>query len=318
MSRLLPCLALLAIAAPAAAQDAGIGANGIADAGDPAQDQDAGVGGNGIADADAHAHAEIGATALPAVAPEGRSAGAMLGAPTVPLGGAVRYTLTVRHPAGDRVQLPPRGTNPFAPFHARDLPRESSSTDGALVATTYVVELVALDPEARAVPAVPVSLLSADGKAYDLAAPAVAIEVTDPTVNEPLADLEPRGAKGADGRTNPVRPYVVEIRNWTLAWVLGITGAVLLAALAGALITRWVLRRRRAAAEAALPPPPPYPIARRRLAELRTPGAYERLGAKPYHVELTDTVKDCKRSRACRWAGSPRWRWGCSCPPATS
>ncbi|MBI5500894.1 MAG: hypothetical protein HY907_11680, partial [Deltaproteobacteria bacterium] len=210
----------------------------------------------------------------------------------MPLGGRATYTLTIRHPRGDRVQLPARGSDPFGPFEAVGTPAQGERDEGLVVASTYAFNVVALEPGSGGIPPLAVSLVSPDGKAYELAAPAVAVEVTDPTANEPLADLKMKGAKGADGRTDRVRPYVVYVRDWTLAWILGIAGGVLLVAGITALVTRAVLRRRRAALPSGPPPVPPYPAVRERLALLRVPGTYTRMGAKPFHVEVADAVKE--------------------------
>lgn len=229
---------------------------------------------------------------LPATALGGRSIAAVVEPTAVPLGGRVRYTVTVRHVPGDRVQLPPRDSNPFGPCRALGTPREGTRDEGTLVARTFVFDLVALEPTKDGIPPFPVSLVSPDGKLYEMAAPAVPLEVLDPTANEPLADVKPRGAKGADGRIDPVRPYVIHVRDWTLAWVFGIVlGALLVAALA-VLVTRWWMRRRQPAAPPGPPPVPPYPAARERLARLRLEGTYARMGAKPFHVEMAEAVRE--------------------------
>ena len=245
-----------------------------------------------FAQPDGSAGAVAPASEASSTAPGGRSTAAKLEPASVPLGGRAIYTLTVRHPRGDRVQLPPRGSSPFGPFESLGAPAQGEREEGLVVATTYAFDLVALEPGDAGIPPFSVSLVSPDGKAYELAAPAVPAEITDPTANEPLADLSMKGAKGADGRTDKVRPYVVYVRDWTLAWVLGIVGGVLLVAGATFLITRWVLRRRRAAAPSGPPPVPPYPAVRERLAQLRVPGAYARMGAKSFHVEVADAVKE--------------------------
>ena len=54
----------------------------------------------------------------------GRSAAAKVEPASVPLGGRATYTLTVRHPKGDRVQLPPRGSSPFGPFESLGTPAQ--------------------------------------------------------------------------------------------------------------------------------------------------------------------------------------------------
>jgi hypothetical protein len=228
----------------------------------------------------------------PATAPGGRSAAAALDPTRVPLGGRARYSLTVRHPPTDRVQLPPRGSNPFGGFTSLGAPIVGERNEGLVVATTYRFDLVALEPGDADIPPLAVSLVSSDGQAYALAAPAVPAEVVDPTANEPLADTKMRGAKGADGKVDPVRPYVVYVRDWTLAIILSVLGGILVVAAIAALITRWVLRRRRAALPSGPPPVPPYPAVRERLARLRIPGTYTRMGAKPFHVEEVEAVKE--------------------------
>jgi len=290
-------LAALATASPAARAQSDAGAAPA----DPDATADAAGDGPEAApdDRDAAAEADGGGTdgatsapSLPATALGGRSIAAAIDTARVPLGGRLRYTVTVRHAPGDRVQLPRRDTNPFGPCRAIGAPREGTRDEGTLVARTYVFELVALEPTKDGLPPFPVSLVAPDGKLYEIAAPAVPLEVLDPTANEPLADVQPRGAKGADGKVDPVRPYVVYVRDWTLAWVLGIAGGALLVALLAVLLTRWWMRRRRPAEPAGPPPVPPYPAARERLARLRLEGAYARMGAKAFHVEMAEAVRE--------------------------
>ncbi|MBN1770071.1 MAG: hypothetical protein JXB32_02325 [Deltaproteobacteria bacterium] len=286
----LATLALLATATAARAQTG-------ADAGPPAPSSadDAGPGASAAApEPPAHAPDTPAPdlAARPATALGGRSVAAVVDPATVTLGGTVRYTITIRHDPDDRVQLPPRGTNPFGPCRSLGMPREGKRDEGTVAATTYVFELVALEVTRDGLPPFPVSLISADGKAFELAVPPVALEVVDPTANEPLADVTLRGAKGADGKVDPVRPYMVHVRDWTLAWVLGIVGGALLVALLAVLGTRWWMRRRHPAQLAGPPPVPPYPAARERLERLRLEGAYARMGAKPFHVEMAEAVRE--------------------------
>jgi hypothetical protein len=226
----------------------------------------------------------------PSPDPGDRTAAAEITPDEVPLGGLLRYTLTVRHRPGDRVQLPPREADPFAPFRVRGEPTRSEQTGGST--TTLTFELLALDPEAREVPAFPLSIIDAAGGTFDVRADPVAVRIVDPAANEPLDGLEARGAKGADGRVDRVRPYSIQLRDWTLAWIAAIAAGVLLVALLAVLITRWVLRRRRAGEPAGPPPVPPYPTVRRRLARLRLPNAYADLGAEPFHVELAEALRE--------------------------
>jgi len=259
----------------------------------PAAAQDAGDA--GTAEAETHAAADAGdaaTTLAPPTAIGGRSAAAAIDPTRVPLGRRARYTLTIRHPKGDRVQLPPRGTNPFGPFQAVGVPTQGARDEGLVVADTYVFDLVALDLGTTRIPPLAVSLVSPEGRAYELAAPAVSVEVVDPSANEPLADVKMRGAKGADGKVNPVRPYAVYVRDWTLAIVLAIIGGLLVVALLAVLLTRLYMKRRRGVVPAGPPPVPPYPVARERLAHLRVPGAYARMGAKAFHVEVAEAVKE--------------------------
>jgi hypothetical protein len=278
----LAALALATLLAPAAARAQADAGPGPADA--PAESPapspaDAGAG-------------ELDAATLPATAEGDRSVAAAVEPSSVPLGGRVRYTVTVRHARGDRVQLPPRGTNVFGPCRSLGQPQLGSRDEGTRVADTFVFELVALEVTKDGLPPFPVSLVSPDGRAYQLAAAPVPLEIVDPTANEPLADVKPRGAKGADGKVDPVRPYVVYVRDWTLAWVLGILGGVLLVALLAVLVTRWWMRRRQPAVPVGPPPVPPYPAARERLARLRLEGVYGRMGAKAFHVELAEAVRE--------------------------
>jgi hypothetical protein len=231
-------------------------------------------------------------TSAPPTAVGGRSAAAAIDPTRVPLGRRAHYTLTIRHPKGDRVQLPPRGTNPFGAFQAVGVPTQGSKDEGLVVADTYVFDLVALDVGATRIPLLAVSLVSPEGRAYELAAPAVSVEVVDPGANEPLADVKMRGAKGADGKVNPVRPYAVYVRDWTLAIVLAVIGGLLVVALLAVLLTRLYMKRRRGAVAEGPPPVPPYPVVRERLAHLRVPGAYARMGAKAFHVEVAEAVKE--------------------------
>ena len=232
------------------------------------------------------------AATLPSTAVGGRSAAAAIQPTRVTLGQRARYTLTIRHPKGDRVQLPPRGSNPFGPFQALGVPTQGAKEEGLVVADTYVFDLVALDLGAARIPPLAVSLVSPDGRAYELAAPVVPVEIVDPGANEPLADVKMRGAKGADGKVDPVRPYAVYVRDWTLAIVLAVLGGLLVVALLAVLITRWVMKHRRGAVAEGPPPVPPYPVVRERLARLRVPGTYGRMGAKAFHVEVAEAVKE--------------------------
>ncbi len=265
----------------------------VAAAGHAEADADADTGSGAGADAAPEGEQERERERVPpSTAPGGRSTAARAEPAEVKLGGTVAYTITVRRAAGDRVQLWPAGADPFGGFRPLALTGPTVTPEGLVVAETYQVRLVALEPGDAGIPPVRVSVVSEDGRVFEMAAAAVPVTVLDPLADEPLGGIEARGDKGADGKTNPLRPYVVWVRDWTAAIVAGAIAGALLVALAAVLLTRWYVRRRAAPAATASPEPPAHPAARARLGRLRVPGTYAAMGAKAFHVEMVEAVKE--------------------------
>lgn len=193
-------------------------------------------------------------------------------------GDLVHVVVTVTLPEGDDVNVPRQAFTPFE-LHAqrhRDRP-----IDGGRREWTFEIDLLALEPGEHELPALRLRVITADGTVGTVRTEPQRITIGSLIANEP--DAQPRPA---------TRPVPVMQDDYTLAWALGILGAMLLTALLTWLVARWWSRRPKAAP----PPPPPRPAWETALAKLdalrkKSDGMLER----GEHVALVDGVSDALR-----------------------
>ncbi|MCB9600368.1 MAG: hypothetical protein H6721_12055 [Sandaracinus sp.] len=170
-------------------------------------------------------------------------------------GDVLTLTLRVTTPARDDVTIP-RGQR-FAPFEVLRRPTPRVEVRGDEATHVIEIELLALEPGDHELPPVTLRVVTADGVVGEVSTAPLRVPVGSVLGNEPNAEPKP-----------PTEPVEVWQDDYTLAWVLGGLGLVLLGALLAWLFTRWWRRR----AKAAAPPPPPRPpweVALEKLEALR-------------------------------------------------
>ncbi len=144
----------------------------------------------------------------------------------------------------------------FAPFDVLD--RRARVEEGNERAVHFFeLDLLALEPGDHTLGPVRIRVVTADGVVGEVETDTISIRVGSVLGNEP--DAEPRP---------PTEPVQVYEDDYTLAWIAGILGLILLTALITLLLARWWRRRQK---EAAPPPPPrpPWEIALEKLEVLR-------------------------------------------------
>ncbi|MCB9534606.1 MAG: hypothetical protein H6698_09950 [Myxococcales bacterium] len=170
-------------------------------------------------------------------------------------GDVLTLTLRVTTPARDDVTIP-RGQR-FAPFEVLRRPTPRVEVRGDEATHVIELELLALEPGDHELPPVTLRVVTADGVVGEVSTAPLRVPVGSVLGNEPNAEPKP-----------PTEPVEVWQDDYTLAWILGGLGLVLLGALLAWLFTRWWRRR----AKAAAPPPPPRPpweVALEKLEALR-------------------------------------------------
>ncbi|MCU0677704.1 MAG: hypothetical protein MUE69_33595 [Myxococcota bacterium] len=170
-------------------------------------------------------------------------------------GDVLTLTLRVTTPARDEVTIP-RGQS-FAPFEVLHRPTPRVEVQGDRATHVIELELLALEPGDHELPSITLRVVTADGVVGEVQTAPLRVPVGSVLGNEPNAEPKP-----------PTEPVEVWEDDYTLAWVLGGLGLILLGALFAWLFARWWRRR----AKAAAPPPPPRPpweVALEKLEALR-------------------------------------------------
>lgn len=170
-------------------------------------------------------------------------------------GDVLTLTLRVTTPARDEVTIP-RGQS-FAPFEVLHRPTPRVEVQGDRATHVIELELLALEPGDHELPSITLRVVTADGVVGEVQTAPLRVPVGSVLGNEPNAEPKP-----------PTEPVEVWEDDYTLAWVAGGLGLILLGALFAWLFARWWRRR----AKAAAPPPPPRPpweVALEKLEALR-------------------------------------------------
>ncbi len=219
---------------------------------------------------------------------------AKLSRPSVTLGEITTFELTVKtRSSSDRVSLPTSifGTlvegsmSPFDVTERRSAdpgqPMRNVPGDKPTDAYRFQIDLLALANGEHTLEAIPIQIVTADGQVGTVLSPSIRAEVKSAVGNVPNA--EPKGA---------TKPVVVMEDDYTLAWIGGTIGVLLLGGMLGALVARWWKKRPKP-----LPPPPParpaWEIALEKLAALRA-SATHRIATGRTN-ELVDGVSDTIR-----------------------
>lgn len=170
-------------------------------------------------------------------------------------GDVLTLTLRVTTPARDDVTIP-RGQR-FAPFEVLRRPTPRVEVQGDRATHVFALELLALEPGDHELPPVTLRVVTADGVVGEVSTAPLRVQVGSVLGNEPNAEPKP-----------PTDPVEVWQDDYTIAWLLGGLGLLLLGALLSWFFLRWWRRRPKAAA----PPPPPRPaweVALEKLEALR-------------------------------------------------
>lgn len=170
-------------------------------------------------------------------------------------GDVLTLTLRVTTPARDEVTIP-RGQS-FAPFEVLHRPTPRVEVQGDRATHVIELELLALEPGDHELPSITLRVVTADGVVGEVQTAPLRAPVGSVLGNEPNAEPKP-----------PTEPVEVWEDDYTLAWIAGGLGLILLGALFAWLFARWWRRR----AKAAAPPPPPRPpweVALEKLEALR-------------------------------------------------
>jgi hypothetical protein len=167
-------------------------------------------------------------------------------------GVAVTLTLTVDAVAGDEVAVLPE--QPIAPFEIVDRRAQRGAAQGGKERFVFELDLLALEPGVHEIGPFRMRVVTADGQMGAVDTERLTITVGSLLANEPNAAPKP-----------VTQPVPVMQDDYTLAWIAGAFGALLLTALLTLLVARWWRRRPKKAA----PPPPPKPPWEVALADLR-------------------------------------------------
>ncbi len=193
-------------------------------------------------------------------------------------GDLIHVVVNVVLPTNDDVSVPRQSFGSLELHAQRHRERPADAAHRQLV---FELDLLALMPGEVEIPAIALRVITAEGAVGTVRTEPVRITVGSLLANEP--DAQPRP---------PSTPVVVMEDDYTLAWLLGALGVVLVTALLSWLASRWWSRR----PKAALPPPPPRPaweLALERLDSIRARGAA--LIEQGRQVELVDAVSDALR-----------------------
>lgn len=193
-------------------------------------------------------------------------------------GDVVTATITVTLAEGDDVAVP---RQEFGTLELHDQRHDDHRGDGDRHVFVFELDFLMLEPGDQELPPVRLRIVTADGVVGTTHTEARTIHVGSLIANEP--DAQPRAAS---------QPVSVMEDDYTLAYVLGALGLVLVGALIAWLVLRWY----RAQPKALPPPPPPRPaweVALEKIEALRKrlPTAL----ADGKQVEVVDGVSDALR-----------------------
>ncbi|MGF1469830.1 MAG: hypothetical protein ACFCGT_27205, partial [Sandaracinaceae bacterium] len=193
-------------------------------------------------------------------------------------GDVVHVSIAATVPEGDDVAVPEQDLSPFE-VHDRSYRTERQGGQRRFV---FSLDLLILEPGTHELGPIELRVVTADGVVASVEVPARTVEVGSHLANEP--DAQPRP---------PSAPVPVYEDDYTLAYVLGTVGALIIAALLGFLLARWWSRRPRAAPPPA-PPRPPWEVALERLDALAA--QREALHHDERGFELVDRLSDTVRA----------------------
>lgn len=196
----------------------------------------------------------------------------------VSTGDAFHLRIYATVPEGDAVNLPRQSFGPFELIGQSSPDRPASDGYREFV---FDLELLALEPGEHEIPALELRVITADGVVGRVSSPAQHMVVGSLVANEPNAEPRP-----------PSEPVIVMQDDYTLAYVGGGIGLVLLTMLLTWLFARWWRTRPR---EAPPPPPPrpPWELANEKLTAIarRMKAAFE----QGKQAELVDAISDALR-----------------------
>lgn len=206
---------------------------------------------------------------------------AKLGAEEVELGERLELRIEVFAQQDDRVHL--RDATEIDPFEIIGRNRTAlDESDGSEQPSEVIqLDLITFEVGRLEVPPIELLVVLDDGRTGSVSTPALPVRVTDPLGNE--VDPAPRG-------DHPPRPVMTTDRR--ALWVMGVIGAMLLAALIGAVIGRLRARRKPAAGP---PPPPPRPaeeVALEKLDAVRESDMLEQGEIKLFHITVSEAVRE--------------------------
>jgi hypothetical protein len=265
-------IALLFFAARAAAQP---------DAGAPDAGHDAGIADAAIADAADASHDAAADPRADELPPELRPDIAIAIDPASGLvtGDVVHLTMTVTGHEGDRITVPEQS---FEPFDVLETHSTESPPENGRARHVFTLDLLALEPGDHTIGPIELRVLTRDNTVGAAFSDTVSVSIGSVLGNEPDAQPKP-----------PTTPVQVFEKDYTLAWVLGVIGALLLLAVVMFFVARWWLKRERPAP----PPPPPRPpweIAMEKLGALEAslPDHISRGAIVNWADALSDVVRE--------------------------
>jgi len=196
------------------------------------------------------------------------------------IGDRVHLALEVNAPAGFRVLDPPEQLPPLLILERSQDPGAEEGLRWTWEATVFQVGPVALEP-------VELRFLDPEGRQGAVLLGSLEIEVLSMLEEgeEDLADI-----RGPVEVPMDLRPLLL----WVGAPLLALLACLVLAWL---LLRWWRGRKERRAAAPALPPEPAHVVALRRLDALRAKGPPPPTQAKPYYVDLSETVREYLEGR---------------------
>jgi len=196
----------------------------------------------------------------------------------VATGEVATLTITVLGNEGDEITLPEQS---FAPFELTHAEHREERAPGGKTRIALELSLLALEPGDHTVGPLRLRVLTRAGRLGSVSTEPVSVRVRSLLGNEPNAQPKP-----------PTQPVAVMQEDYTLAWIAGSIGAILLTALLAFFVARWWMRRPRAPKP--LPPPrPPWELALEKLRALEL--GFRRAVADGKTAEWIDSVSDALR-----------------------